>query len=206
MSLSTVEFVNVALDHLGKDNIASLDEASTAARKAKARWERSIVSTLERAPWFTARKFANLASVTNDWTERWTYKYDLPNDMARFIRIVPEIDISNTEPQIPHQLRGGALYTHVSPCKVEYVFNKTSTVDLPSYILDAAAFMLARELAMPLTKKRSYWQDMNEAFEAQVAKSSEIDASQEPHSWAQDDNAYIVERGGGFTENNIWDD
>lgn len=195
MGLSKVAFVNAALDHLGKDNIASLGESSTAARKANAIVDRVLISTLERAPWSFNRKFQLLSSLTNDWEERWAFKYDRPNDMAKFIRLVPPIDLPDADP-IPVGHKGGAIYANLDVAKVEYVVMSTETGSMPQYFLDAAAFLLARDLAMPLTRKVSFWDTLDQRFEFQLSRASEIDAAQEPSTYISS-NDYIAVRGGG---------
>lgn len=197
---SNVELVNQALDHLGKDRIASLSESSTAARKMNEMFERTIFSALARSHWSFARRIQSLSSLANDWDERWAYKYDLPNDCLNFVRIIPRVDIPNTEPQAPHQLMGGAVYCDELEAKAEYVFETTNTSLFSQPFLDACSYLLARNAAMPLTRKQGMYQGLNEAYEAQLGLAIEHDAGQEPTSWAQAGGGYIEARGGAETE------
>lgn len=198
---SNVELVNQALDHLGKDRIASLSEASTAARKANEVFQRTVYSALARSHWSFARKIQTLSQFpTNDWEERWSFKYDIPNDCLNFIRVIPRVDIPNTEAQAPHQLLNNAVYTDENLAKAEYVFETTDTLSMPSPFLDAVSFLLARNLAMPLTRKRSYWADMNDAFEGQLGLAVEHDAGQEPTYYPQRAGGYVDARGGAESE------
>lgn len=200
MGYSKVELVNQALDHLGKDRIASLNENSTAARKANEILERVLRSALSRSHWTFSRRLQSLAGLTNDWEERWGFKYDLPNDMATFVRIVPRVDVPNTEPQVPHQLMGGAVYCNEPTAKAEYVYSSTDTLVWPQPFLDACAFLLARDLAMPLTRKQSLWADMNQAYEFQLGAAVEHDAGQELTKYEQRSGGYIDARGGAEAE------
>lgn len=200
MGYSNVELANQALDHLGKERIASLSENSTGARKINEVFARSIHSALARSRWQFARKIAALASVTNDWDQRWAYKYSLPNDCATFVRIVPRVDVPNTEPQAPHELLGGYVYTDELNASAEYVFKTTSTLTLPEPFLDAVSFLLARNVAMPLTRKASYWNDMNTAYERQLALAIEHDTAQSPRFYDQNAHGYIDARGGQSTD------
>jgi len=197
---SNVELANQALDHIGKANIASLTENSVAARKINEVFERTMYSALARSHWTFARKFATLSLVTptapNDWDERWAHVYDLPNDCCSFIRVVPRLDVPNTEPQAPHQLQGAYIYTNEVDAVGEYVFETTDTLSMPSTFLDAVSFLLARNVAMPLTRKRGYWADMNDAYEIQLGLAVEIDAGQEPTTYPQEAGGYIDARGG----------
>ncbi len=200
MGYSNVELANQALDLLGKDRIASLSENSTAARKINEVFQRTMYSALARSEWTFSRKFQDLAALTNDWDQRWAFKYDLPNDCAKFIRLVPRVDIPNTEPQAPHQLFGGAVYTDEADARAEYVYEQTDTLQMPSYFLDAVAFLLARNVAMPLTRKRSMWADMNDGYEGQLGLAVELDAGQEPTFYPQEGGGYVEARGGSEVE------
>jgi len=203
MGMSRVAFANKALDHLGKDSIASLTEAGTAARKVNAILDNVLEHALESSPWTFARTSQALASVTNDWAERWEYKYDKPNNMLRFIRIRPEdIDTPTSDP-IPVALRGGAIYTNAENAVAEYVKPMTTTEDMPAYFLEAAAWLLARDLAMPLTRKMSFREMMQKEYDREWAKAVEIDASQEPHTYIRG-NDYLQARGAGAAD--PWDD
>lgn len=194
---SNVELANQALDHIGKGNIASLAEASVAARKINEVFERTLYAALARSHWTFARKFVTLTAQTpNDWDQRWAFKYDLPNDCLNFVRIVPRLDIPNTEPQAPHQLFNGSIYTNEVDATGEYVYETTDTLTMPSPFLDAVSFLLARNVAMPLTRKRGYWADMNDAYELQLGLAVEQDAGQEPTTYPQEAGGYIDARGG----------
>lgn len=195
MGYSKVELANQALDHLGKDRIASLTENSTAARKIVEVFDRSIHSVLSRSHWSFARKFLTLASLTNDWDERWGYKYDLPSDCATFIRIVPLHDPDGRDGP-PHQMHGGAIYTNERDAKGEYVYKTVNTLAFPQPFLDTCSFFLAREIALPLTRKRSNWVDMNNMFTYQLGLAVEHDSGQEPTYLPEGDNGYIDARGG----------
>lgn len=200
MGYSKVELANQALDHLGKDNIASLTEVSTAARKANAMLSRVIETALARSHWSFARKIASLPGLTADWTERWAYKYDLPNDMVTLVRMIPLVDVQNTEPQAMYELKGGALYTNENTCKVEYVYVNEETLTWPQPFLDAVAYLLARDLAMPLTRKPGLRTEMHQYYEMQISRAVEHDSGQEPTSYVQKANSYLGARGASDDE------
>lgn len=196
MGYSKVELANQALDLIGKDRILSLTEDSTAARKINEVFDRTCHSALARSHWTFQRTAQTMTGLTNDWEERWAYKYDLPNNCATFVRIIPRVDIPNHEPQVSHQLRGGAIYCNEPDAKGEFVFKSTDTLIWPNPFLDAVAFLLARNVVMPLTRKRSMWDEMNREYEAQLGLAIEHDAGQEPIFYPQEGGGYIDDRGG----------
>lgn len=197
MGYSNVELANQALDHLGKNNIASLVEESVEARKMNAVFDRTIESALARSAWSFSKEIADLALVTpNDWDERWCYKYDRPTAAIRILRLVPEVDIQNATPLL-YELHGAFLYTNEANAKAEYTLDTTTTTSMPTFFLDAVSFLLARNAAMQLTRKRSYWVDMNEAYEGHILQAMELDAGQEPNTYVPQANTYLDARGGG---------
>lgn len=208
MGYSNVEVANQALDHLGKENIASFTESSTAARKVNEVFTRTMHAALSRSTWSFARKIASLASVANDWEERWDFKYDDPNDLATMVRLVPVVDMTQREVQIPYERMGSSIYTNESPAKAEYVFTTTGTQSMPTYFLDAVSLLLARNLCMPLTRKRSEWKELNGLYETTLALAINIDAGQEPVFWVEaGGGAYMDARGGGvnYGDGNTFD-
>jgi len=192
--VSKVGLANMALDILAVDNIASIDESSTTARKVKARIDDVIEAVLEMSDWTFARKIAALAEVTNDtWTERYERKYDLPNDMLKARRLVPLIDARNDQP-IPYSLAGGALYTDEPEAKLQYTYTNTDISSWPMSFVEAVAAYLARQIAMPLTRKRQNFADASSIFVTQLATAVEFDAGQEATFWAYQ-SAYLDARG-----------
>jgi hypothetical protein len=198
MGYSKVELANQALDHLGKDSISSLTENSNAARKLNAAFNRSIYSVLSRSHWTFAQKLQSLASVTNDWEERWAYKYDLPNDYIGAVRLVDNIDEPNREgPKF--QVLGGALYTDERTAKLRYVYQTVDTLSFPQPFLDACALMLAKNVAMPLTRKVSIRDRLQQEFEYYLGLAIEQDAGQEPTTYIPSDGGYLSSRGSDDT-------
>lgn len=198
MGYSKVELANQALDHLGKDSITSLDENSNAARKLKAAFDRTIHSVLSRSSWSFAQKIAALAEVTNDWDERWAHKYDLPNDYIGAVKLVDGIDEPGRKGPA-FQMLGGALYTDERAAKLRYVFATVDTLVFPQPFLDACSLLLARNVAMPLTRKISVRDRMQQEYEYVLGLAIEKDAGQEFTTYIPSDGGYIDARGGSDT-------
>jgi hypothetical protein len=195
MGYSNVELANQALDHLGRDGITSLTDSTAQARKVNAAFTRTLNEALARSNWTFARKIASLAEVTNDYSERWDYKYDLPNDCIKPVRLIDTVDAQRREP-VPFQKLGGKLYCNVTPAKLDYVRTTTDTMSMPQSFLTAVSFLLARNVTMPLTRKRQTYEDMNQLWERHLGLAIEEDTGSEPTWWTLDDGGYIESRGG----------
>jgi hypothetical protein len=193
MGVSKVELANMALDALGVDRIASLAESSSPARIITARIDQSIEAVLEMSDWTFARRIVALASVENDWTQRYEHKFSVPNDVVKVIRLVPLVDIPNTPP-IPYALANGALYTNEPEAWLWYTFRDANTTGWPMAFIEAVAFHLARAVAFPLTRKRQMYTDMDALMTRQVEKAVEYDAGQEVTFWSYP-SEYLEARG-----------
>lgn len=193
--VSKVELVNIALDDmLGVNSIASLEEASSPARAAKRRVDGVIDAVLAMSDWTFARRIAALAEVENtDWTERYERKYMIPNDCVKALRLIPTVDISNVMP-LPYSIIGRSLYTNEPAAKLLYTYQNTDIEHWPQPFAEAVAAYLARTLAMPLTRKRQIFADMNTIFQAQLATAIEQDAAQEQTFWTYP-STYLEARG-----------
>jgi hypothetical protein len=193
MGVSKVELANMALDALGVDRIASLTEASSPARIINARIDQAFQAVLEMSDWTFARRIVALASVTNDWTERYEFKYSIPNDVVKVIRLVPLLDIANRDP-IPFSLSGDGLYTNERDAKLRYTYRNVETTKWPMAFAEAVAFYLARSCSYPLTRKRQMFSDMHTLMTEQVSMAIQYDAGQEATFWAHP-SEYLEARG-----------
>lgn len=193
MGVSKVELANMALDALGVDRIASLTEASSPARIVNARIDQAIEAVLEMSDWTFARRLVAMALTTNDWAERYEFKYAAPNDVIKVIRLVPLLDIPNRDP-IPYKLAGDGLYTDERDAKLWYTYRNTETTRWPMAFTETVAFYLARSASYPLTRKRQMFSDMHTLMNEQLSKAVEFDAGQEPTFWAHP-SEYLNARG-----------
>jgi hypothetical protein len=193
MGVSKVEIANMALDALGVERIASLTENSAPARIINTRIDQAIDAVLEMSDWTFARRITALASVANDWEQRYQIKYSLSNDTVKVIRLVPQIDIPNTVP-IPFSLANGALYTDEPDAILQYTYRHVDTPSWPMSFTETVSFYLARACAYPLTRKRAMFVDMHSLMSEQLEKAIEFDASQEATFWAYP-SEYLEARG-----------
>src|SRR5690242_389598 len=78
---NAVKICNLALSNIGQsDSIASIDEASTAARMCKLWFDQSRDAVLQEFPWPFATKAIALAQLTGDPPPGWGFAYAYPND------------------------------------------------------------------------------------------------------------------------------
>ena len=193
----------MALHHLGKDEIASLTENSTEGRACNFWFSKSAEEVLEMSNWTFARKIASLAQLTNDYSQRWEYKYDRPSDCLKFIRLVPIVDPVDGGP-VEVQMLGTSIYSNEVDAAAEYVYPNLSTTSWPSQFSLAVSLVMARNMAMKLTRKGALFNNMHALAERAVYRAVEYDANQEVTYWTAESD-FLVDRNGG-PSTNVWGD
>ena len=77
--MSIVQICNRGLSqYLGYQRINSMTEDSPGARECSLHYDDLRISLLEKHWWVFAKKRQALALMTNDRTDQWSYKYQMP--------------------------------------------------------------------------------------------------------------------------------
>lgn len=197
MNYTTTRIANMALGHIGKPQIATLLEQSVEARTCAFFYDEATAIAKARSSWSFARGIQALAAVDNTYPQRWSYKYDMPSNAAKIVRLVPLVDPFQTDktPPIPYELLGGALFTDEPDAVAEIVeANNTPAAWSADFAL-AVSYRLAQMIAPTLTRKSSYSNDLLQAYEMAITRAVEFDAGQQPNYYAYDAK-YLIDRGG----------
>lgn len=157
---SVVFICNLALSNIGKQNIASIDEASAEARTCKQFYAHTRDMLLQSYPWRWAGATQILAEISNTKERRWLYAYQRPADCLKIRRVTDE-DMADYVPYqkgtvraggFDYALEGSVIYTSVSPAYLEYTTRIEDPTVFPTLFQDALGWHLAVRLAMPLTR------------------------------------------------------
>lgn len=195
---SPVDICNMALDHLGKPSIVSLTENSVEASLLKRQYPIARRMTLARSPWTFARKIRALSALSdNPLEDTWTYRYDLPNDMLKLTRLLPERDAAmpNREPSASY-VESGTIYTNEPSAKLLYIWDSEDTGSWSALFDDALALYLAVRMAPQMTRRRSDSAELAQAHTMALAEAIEMDAANETTTYTYYEDGYIDERGG----------
>lgn len=181
---SVVEICNLALSSIGKSiPISALDEASEEARQCSVHYGQARDWLLQQYPYVFARKVQALAVLTNDWGERWGYRYSKPNDCLKIIRIVPAIDDPDNL-DVPYGLRGQSIYADIDTATLEYTFRQDDPSKFPSQFIDALAWALAARLAFPLTRDRQLRADAAQMAQQMRLSAEAADGNDEQNDYS----------------------
>lgn len=180
---SQTAIVNLALGKLGAETtLSNLDENIKAARTAKAVWDIARDAALAEHPWNFAIKRLVLQPLVSAPAWGYQLQFQAPTDMIRLIE-VNEAYVWNIAPgeAPPYQLEGDRILTDLgAPLKVRYVWRITDTVKYSAKFVDALAWKLAHEMALPITESATTWELMEKGFADAIAKAKHIDGTENP--------------------------
>lgn len=148
MSLSEVDILNIALSKIGDYYISSLTEGTKQQIFAVMHWENARDNLLMSFPWNFATSRVALARVTGT-PIGYDYKYQLPTDCLRIIRMDTEGDFQNVDSS-EYKIEGRLLLTDETTVYVKYIKQITDTSAFTPLFTRALAIQIAMLLAEPL--------------------------------------------------------
>lgn len=186
---SVVEICNLALGHLGKDDISSIDEASAEARACKKFFTITVETMLQVYPWMFAKTTASLAAVTNGKVNKWLHAYQRPIDCLK-LRMVSDESLADYMPsgdgitlgKHNHEVEGQIIYCDLSPAYLVYTKKIADTTLFPPTFVEAVASALAARCAMPITRDLKVRNDAILMARSSLATAMEADASEEQYT------------------------
>jgi len=183
---SQVEICNMALDFLGQTvTIASLTEASKAARACARHYDQVQSEMFALHPWPFATRAIALAEVSDTPHPGWAYQYAYPAGCARAWRVCPEDGVRmqsqalwrcpdpdrvSMVDRVPFEVVYGSqqtcLVTDLSEAWLIYTV-MTGEARFTPLFCAAFAWALAARIAMPITVEPAIMQ--NALQQAQIA-------------------------------------
>lgn len=167
--LNATEICNIALSHLAKGRILSIDENTEQARQCKLFYDYTRQSLLREYNWGFAKRLVKLAEVKTD-DPRWACVYQYPANciqVRRIFNVMTTYDAYNN-PRIVERksvcdkdrhkyeiymvsdnVRGIGCDVRTAWC--EYTYDAIDTEQFPSDFVEAFTHMLASNMAMQLT-------------------------------------------------------
>ena len=167
MTMTATDICNLALNHIGREQISALNEDTEAARTCNLHYDLQRQVLLRAYNWSFARKYTQLTAV-NTTTPGWKYTYTYPSDcvMARKIYnedntwCILEKNFPGNMDQVVLANNTKALVCNMKDAYLEYTCNAT-TVDLfPADFIQALSYYLAAAVCVPLTGSEQLAQQM----------------------------------------------
>lgn len=193
MATSEVQIVNVALTILGEDPIASLTDATTAARVANRIFAPQRDALLRSHPWNFATKRATLAQLAEAPAFGFAYQYALPNDYI-FVQSLNDNDQSEDvgdRYKVEMSAAGQrVLVTDEGTAQIRYTARVTDPTQFDALFDVALAQKLAAELADTLTNSTTKADFHEKKFSNRLGEARVMDG-QEGSSDVSADNSLI---------------
>lgn len=156
--MNITDICNLALNHIGRETIASLDEDTEAARTCKMHYDLQRQTLLRAYTWSFAKKYTKLAEI-NTKTPGWKYTYAYPNDCVMARKIYNEDNTwcalwknrAGNFDQVLLNDNTKALVCNHEDAYLEYTYDAKDAKLFPADFAQALSYYLAAAICMPLT-------------------------------------------------------
>ncbi len=163
--MNITDICNLALNHIGREQIASLDENTEAARTCKLHYDLQRKTLLRAYTWSFAKKYTKLALIDTT-TPGWKYTYAYPNDCVMARKIYNEDNTwcilqKNFPGNIDQVLLNDntkALVCNHADAYLEYTYDVKDADLFTADFAQALSYYLAAAICEPLTGSMSLLQ------------------------------------------------
>jgi hypothetical protein len=178
---SDVEIVNLALSHLGSTaRINSLTEDSEEAHHARLVYAKARDALLRGHAWRFATSYQTLASL-GDPPTHWDYSYQYPNNCLRALEIVTLVEGDDPVPfEVALAPSGDSrvILCDLPQAQLKYIARVTNpNLYDPNFVV-ALSWLLAVELAAPLTGDKERMQLVTDTYQRAVSAAAALDANE----------------------------
>ena len=153
---SQLAICNMALAHIGKAPITSINDATESARKCLLFYDNTKKAVLRRIDWPFARTAEALGLIDLETIPGWSYLYTYPSDAVLVRKILIE-NASSTDKSydwigcLSPVTATKSIACNVSDAYAEYTANILDPTQFDPLFVDAFAAKLAATIAQPLT-------------------------------------------------------
>jgi hypothetical protein len=174
---TVITICNMALARIGVSSyISSLTEASNEARNCALFYEPMRDFVLRDHPWNFAKKRVRLADAGTPPPE-WGFKYAYPSDCIKVRHIVspgfinPRND-QRVQYEVAHENGQRVIYSNQDQAELVYTMRVTDPTIYDPMFTSALAYLLASEIAMPLSVQPAVADQARKAYSQTVSMAS----------------------------------
>jgi len=173
---SWVQIANMALRRCGSQRIASIDEATSAARAVKDVYLDAADFVLSQHPWNCNTEDTHLAVDADAPDSGFAYQYTLPPDP--YCLVVHKLDRDH-HGDAPWKVKGRKIHTdEAAPLYIEYGRRITDPEELPPLLVTAIAEEIAARIAFRLTNSSAREDACEQRAGAALRKARSADAQE----------------------------
>ena len=174
--VSDVAICNQALGWLGANLITSFDDNTKEANLCLTNYCLIRDAVLEVADWSFAIKRVELSALA-EAEPGYGQAYQLPVDCIRVILASPNTDFSTTS-EMMWELEDRKVLTNEGTVFIRYVAKIADPVRYSPGFINALAYRLASEIAVPLTRRLNVQNQMFGLYEKRVGEAMGMDGKQ----------------------------
>lgn len=190
---TTTDIANAALMHIGETSIASIEGSEANAKRCRAALLPAQRLILAAHPWAWKTVLRELAEVTNDLPDQWTYRHVVPPDCARIRGLIDAAtgavyasdEIENdgwSFPGLPYErVNQDRLYSHLQRVRLRFVRDQGAQEEPTTWapvMQEALVWAIAERIVFVITKTRTQKEQAIEMARAALSEAIAWDANQ----------------------------
>ena len=184
---STVDICNGALNQLGATTILSLTEDSKNARLCNSRYTQVRDAVFRSHPWNCLQERLELAQSTTTPAWGYSFKYDLPGDCLRLLRI---LDYDSN-----HKVEGRSILSNNSSMKILYISRVTDPNQYDENLRETLSAALAADIAYAITSNNTTQQNMIALYQEKLKDARFVDSTEGYNTNQEDGMADVIDAG-----------
>jgi hypothetical protein len=178
---SEVDIANLALSRVGVAAISSLNDPTREAEVCRVHYTNARDSGLRDFDWAFARRWASSLPLLELEHPAFDYSYELPADLLAARRIVNPTDPQGRDPRsriafevsyVAGSTNKNCLFTDYEDPTVVYTAKVTTSAAFDALFVDALAWRLAVDLALPLRGDERLMTSLNNAYRIAGARAA----------------------------------
>ena len=167
---STVDICNGALNQLGATTILSLTEDSKNARLCNSRFTQVRDAVFRSHPWNCLQKRVELASSTTTPAWGYKFKFDLPGDCLRLLRI---LDFDSN-----YQVEGRSILSNNETMKILYISRVEDPNQYDELLRETLSAALGSDIAYAITSNNTTSQNMLVTYQEKLKDARFVDSTE----------------------------
>ena len=167
---STVDICNGALNQLGATTILSLTEDSKNARLCNSRYTQVRDAVFRSHPWNCLQKRVELASSTTTPAWGYNFKFDLPGDCLRLLRI---LDFDSN-----YQVEGRSILSNNETMKILYISRVEDPNQYDELLRETLSAALGSDIAYAITSNNTTSQNMLVTYQEKLKDARFVDSTE----------------------------
>ena len=167
---STVDICNGALNQLGATTILSLTEDSKNARLCNSRYTQVRDAVFRSHPWNCLQKRVELAQSTTTPPWGYKFKFDLPGDCLRLLRI---LDFDSN-----YQVEGRSILSNNETMKILYISRVEDPNQYDELLRETLSAALGSDIAYAITSNNTTSQNMLVTYQEKLKDARFVDSTE----------------------------